>query len=144
MCVENDLRNGQTVSSSIMTTLCVTHRFWYGNFCQTKILRCVPIHLIHPPDLAPCDFWLFSKVKMAMKGKRFDSIQDIEAATTTQLKTLTKEDFQNCFAEGGSILRRNNGNVSFTVIFFLFKHSPYFFITPRITYLVKMNNFLEK
>ena len=54
----------------------------------------------HPPylpDLAPCDFWLFPKVKMTKKGKRFESIQDIKAATTAQLKTLTKEDFQNCF-----------------------------------------------
>ena len=42
----NGLRNGQTVSSSIMTTLRVTHRFWYGNFCQIKTLRCVLIHLI--------------------------------------------------------------------------------------------------
>ena len=33
--------------SSIMTALHVTHRFWYGNFCQIKILRCVLIHLIH-------------------------------------------------------------------------------------------------
>jgi len=32
-----------------------------------------------------------------MKGKRFESIQDNEAAATAQLKTLTKEDFQNCF-----------------------------------------------
>jgi len=32
-----------------------------------------------------------------IKGKRFESIQDIEAATTAQLKTLTKQDFQNCF-----------------------------------------------
>ena len=43
----NGLRNGQTVSSSIMTTLRVTHRFWYGSFCQITILRCVLIHLIH-------------------------------------------------------------------------------------------------
>jgi len=47
MCIENDLRNGQTVSSSIMTMPRVTHRFWYGNFCQIKILWCVLIHLIH-------------------------------------------------------------------------------------------------
>jgi len=54
----------------------------------------------HPPylpDLAPCNFWLFPNVKMTMKGKRFELIQDIKAATTMQLKTLTKEDFQNCF-----------------------------------------------
>jgi len=34
---------------------------------------------------------------MTMKGKRFESIQDIEAATTAHLKTFTKDDFQNCF-----------------------------------------------
>ena len=54
-------------------------------------------HLAYKPDLAPCDFWLFPKFKMTMKDKRFESIQDIEAATTAQLKTLTKEDLQNCF-----------------------------------------------
>jgi len=54
----------------------------------------------HPPysqHLATCDFWLFPKVKMTMKGKRLESIQDIEAATTAQLKTLTKKEFQNCY-----------------------------------------------
>ena len=34
---------------------------------------------------------------MTIKGKRFESIQDIEAAKIAQLKTLAKEDFQNCF-----------------------------------------------
>jgi hypothetical protein len=54
----------------------------------------------HPPylpDLAPCDFWRLPKFKMTTKGKRFESIQDVKAATTAQLKTLMKEDFQNSF-----------------------------------------------
>jgi len=34
---------------------------------------------------------------MTMQGKCFDLIQDIEAAMRAQLKTLMKEDFQNCF-----------------------------------------------
>jgi len=55
------------------------------------------LHPLYSPDLAPCDFWLFPKVKMTVKGKRFESIQYIEAATTVQLKTLTIEDLQNCF-----------------------------------------------
>jgi len=65
---------------------------------------------------------------MTMKGKRFESIQDIETAATTQLKTLTKVDFHKCprkwqerwdvFEARGSILRGINDNVSFTVIFF--------------------------
>jgi len=56
-------------------------------------------HRPYSLDLALCDFWLFPKVKMTMKGKRIEWIQDVEAATTAQLKTLTKEDFQNCFRE---------------------------------------------
>jgi len=99
----------------------------------------------YSPDLAPYDFWLFPKVKMTMKGKSFESIQDIEAATTSQLKTLTKEDFQNCcfrkwqerwnkcVRSEGSVLRGINGNVSFTVIFsFYLNIHRIFFITPRI------------
>ena len=88
----------------------------------------------HPPystDLAPYDLWPFPKLKVTMKGKRFESVQDMEAATTAHLKTLTKEDTRNCFRKWqerwdkcvfearGSILRGFNGNVSFTVIIFV-------------------------
>jgi len=65
-------------------------------FLSNKNIMVCP-HPPYSPDLALCDFWLFPKVKITMKGKRFESIQDIEAAITEQLKTLTKENFQNCF-----------------------------------------------
>ena len=26
----------------------------------------------YSPDIAPCDFWMFPKLKMALRGKRFD------------------------------------------------------------------------
>jgi len=65
-------------------------------FMSNKHITVCP-HPPYSPDLAPSDFWLFPKVKMTTKGKRFESIQDIESATTAQLKTLTKEDFQNSF-----------------------------------------------
>ena len=29
------------------------------------------------PDLAPCDFWLFLKLKSSLKGKRFQTIHEI-------------------------------------------------------------------
>ena len=67
-------------------------------FLSNKNITVCP-HSPYSPDLAPCDIQLFPKVKMTMKGKRFESIQDIEAATTVQLKTLTKQDFHNCFRE---------------------------------------------
>ena len=45
-------------------------------FLSNKNITVCP-HPPYSPDLAPCDFWLFPKVKMTMKGKRFESIQDI-------------------------------------------------------------------
>lgn len=61
----------------------------------------------HPPcslDLALWGFWFFSKLNMAIKGNCFELMQFIEAATTAQGKTLTKEDSKNCFRK-----RQNDG-----------------------------------
>jgi len=52
-----------------------------GTEISVKNITVCP-HPPYSPDLAPCDFRLFPKVKMTMKGNRFQSIQDIEAATT--------------------------------------------------------------
>ena len=67
-----------------------------GTAISIKNITVCP-HPHYLSDLAPCDFWLFPKVKMNLNGKCFESIQDIEAATTAQLKTLMKEDVENCF-----------------------------------------------
>jgi hypothetical protein len=50
----------------------------------------------HPPfssDLAPNDFWLFPKIKSALKGRRFQDIEDIKKNVTTLLKA------QKCFQQ---------------------------------------------
>ncbi|XP_064486005.1 protein GVQW3-like [Ornithodoros turicata] len=36
-------------------------------------------HPPYSPDLSPADFWLLPKLKLAMKGTRHDSIEDIQA-----------------------------------------------------------------
>jgi len=87
--------NMRRVSEKFDSAPCHTS-FLIRQFLSNKNILVCP-HPPYSPDLAPYDFWLFPKVKMTKKGKRFESIQDIEAATTAQLKTLTKEDFQNCF-----------------------------------------------
>jgi len=49
------------------------------------------ITLDHPPyspDLAPCDFWLFPKLKLAMKGKTYSTIPTIQKASTDILKAI--------------------------------------------------------
>ena len=42
----------------------------------------------YSPDLAPCDFWLFSKLKSPLKGKRFQTVSEIQENTTGQLMEI--------------------------------------------------------
>ena len=39
----------------------------------------------YSPDLVPCDFWLFPKLKSPLSGKRFQTIDEIQENTTEQL-----------------------------------------------------------
>jgi histone-lysine N-methyltransferase SETMAR len=53
--------------------------------------------LAHPPyspDLAPCDYWLFSRVKNHLRGKRFQSEDDINTAVTASLRRVTKDEYK--------------------------------------------------
>jgi hypothetical protein len=54
-------------------------------------------HKPYSPDLAPCDFCLFPKLKTALKGHRFSDIADIQGHVTTTLKSIPEEEFQKCF-----------------------------------------------
>lgn len=51
----------------------------------------------YSPDLAPCDFWLFNRLKRPLRGHRFESIEAIETESKTVLKSIPKFDFKNCF-----------------------------------------------
>ena len=39
----------------------------------------------YSPDMAPCHFWLFPKLKLPLKGKRFQTIDEIQENTMGQL-----------------------------------------------------------
>ena len=45
------------------------------------------------PDLAPCDFWLFPK----LRGCRYETIEDMKEAVTKVIDTLTQKDFLGAF-----------------------------------------------
>ncbi|XP_054724253.1 histone-lysine N-methyltransferase SETMAR-like [Uloborus diversus] len=49
------------------------------------------------PDLAPADFWLLPKLKLAMKGKHIATVSDIQAATTATLRAIPKDGLEECF-----------------------------------------------
>jgi hypothetical protein len=54
----------------------------------------------HPPfspDLEPCDFFLFTKMKLKLKGRRFDTSEEIQTEPQRVLDTLTEKDFQEAF-----------------------------------------------
>ncbi|XP_071558193.1 histone-lysine N-methyltransferase SETMAR-like [Temnothorax nylanderi] len=54
-------------------------------------------HPPYSPDLDPNDFWLFPKLKSAIKGKRYNNIHDMEQALTVALETISKEQYKDCF-----------------------------------------------
>ena len=50
-------------------------------------IRTVP-HPPYSPDLAPCDFWLFPK----LRGCRYETIEEMKEAVMKVNDTLTQED----------------------------------------------------
>ena len=53
----------------------------------------------YSPDLAPCDFFLFPKLKKPMKGKRFATIDEIKSESKNELMAIPKSAFQKCFGD---------------------------------------------
>ena len=51
----------------------------------------------YSPDHAPCDFWLFPKLKEKLRGCRYETIEEIKEAVTKVIDTLTHEDFHGAF-----------------------------------------------
>ena len=50
-------------------------------------------HSPYSQDVAPCDFWLFPK----LRGCRYETIEEIKEAVTKVIDTLTQEDFHGAF-----------------------------------------------
>jgi histone-lysine N-methyltransferase SETMAR len=44
-------------------------------------------HPPYSPDLAPCDFFLFPRMKKTLKGKRFSDVDEVKENTLTALKS---------------------------------------------------------
>ena len=47
----------------------------------------------YSPDIAPCDFWLFPK----LRGSRYETIEEMKEAMTQVIDPLTQEDFHVAF-----------------------------------------------
>jgi len=53
----------------------------------------------YSPDLAPCDFFLFPRLKKVLKGYRFEATEDIKQNSTKTLLGIPKEEFAKCFQQ---------------------------------------------
>ena len=47
----------------------------------------------YSPDLAPCDFWLFPK----LRGCGYETIEEMKEAVTKEIDTLSQEHFHRAF-----------------------------------------------
>ena len=66
-------------------------------FVSRDRLVCVLHHSPYSPDLSPCDYFLFPKLKLPLKGRLFEDVQDTQAAVTSSLRAITQKDVQNSF-----------------------------------------------
>ena len=58
---------------------------------------CVLHHPPYSPDLSPCDYFLFPKLKLPLKGRLFEDVQDTQASVTSSLRAIPQEDVQRSF-----------------------------------------------
>lgn len=61
------------------------------------------VHVIpqapYSPDMAPCDFFLFPKLKLPLRGKHFETIEAIKENSKRELKAIPKEAYEKCYKD---------------------------------------------
>jgi hypothetical protein len=76
-------------------------------------------HPPYSPHLAPYDFFLFPRLKITLKGKRFQDVVEIQLNMTRQLQSIPKQAYQasiekwkdrsnHCLQPGGSYFEGDN------------------------------------
>ena len=78
---------GQLVVGSFIMTMCL----FTSCLMQSSLAKHQITQVTQPPyspDLVPCDFWLFPKLKPPLKEKRFQTIDMIWQNTTRQLMVI--------------------------------------------------------
>jgi hypothetical protein len=74
---------------------------WYCTELHIAYCAAIP-HWEKPPyspDLTPRDFWLFSTLKMGLKGTHFANIEEIKLNAVAKPWKISKETFCRCFQQ---------------------------------------------
>jgi hypothetical protein len=56
-------------------------------------------HHPYSPDLAPCDFFFFPRLKQRLRGRRFQSVKEIVTTTREAVRDFPANIFQQCFQQ---------------------------------------------
>ena len=71
------------------------HQWIFGR----KIIPVVPQPPPLFPDLSPCDYFLFPRLKNHLKGRHFGIFDNIQKSVTDELKGIPAEAFQHCYEQ---------------------------------------------
>jgi hypothetical protein len=63
------------------------------------VKKCIPMlpHAPYSPELSPCDFYLFPKLKSRVKDRHLQTLDSVQKALTDAIKTITEADCQSCY-----------------------------------------------
>ena len=101
-CVK--LEHSSTETTQMIQKDATTGNWWLAASSQECIHSCIPSHAEifvkhqitqvtqppYSPDLTSCNFWLFPKLKSPLKGKRFQTIDEIQENIMGQLMVIER------------------------------------------------------
>jgi len=64
---------------------------------KTSDIRCAPSTLFS--GLSPADFFLFPKLKSTLKGRRFQTVEEIQQNAIRELRAITESAFREAFQQ---------------------------------------------
>jgi hypothetical protein len=93
----------RTLGCCMTTTLPVNTAISMKEVLTKKVTPVVP-KPPYLPDLNPCDFFLFLKLKFHLKGHHIETVDNIQKVMKDQPKALPHKDFQHCYQEWEQLL----------------------------------------
>ena len=66
------------------------------DFLQQNRVELLP-HPPYSPDLAPCDFFLFPRIKKQLGGKKFENVENLARSVQSIVDNILKEDYCQSF-----------------------------------------------
>ncbi|UYV70795.1 hypothetical protein LAZ67_8000653 [Cordylochernes scorpioides] len=89
--------------------------FIITNFLARSNTPVIP-HPPYSPDLAPCDLFLFPRLKREMKGKHWETVENTQHHVTTFLRSIPVEEFQGAFQAWQTRLRNEAQNEDYQLV----------------------------